>query len=408
MRSLFFVSWRYLKAHQCKLFFTPATWISILGVALGVCALIVVISVMDGLQTELKKSILKTSSHIQITGIGNKIHNLDDTIKIIRAIDGVVGVAPRISDAFLLKTEYNRTFPVEVTGISPLDEENVSKLSECVLSHRIEFPDTFQILVGGELARIFGIDKCDTVWLISSQMDMTVFGLYPRMIQVSVYDYFKTGFYETDLRTVYAPIDLLRKVLEYSPNESTSIAVETDEPYHADRISNLIHKQLSKRGIFFVQTWQDMRQNLFEALKHENAAMFIIISLVIIVAAMNIIGSLIMRVLEKKKEIGILRSLGVTTKSILWIFVQMGMIIGIAGVTSGMSVGILICYIIKHYKIPLPGGGAIYYIDKLPVHVDIFYIIIIPLVALLITLLSAIYPALKASKLNPVEALRNE
>ncbi len=370
--------------------------ISILGVAIGVMALIVVIAVMTGFDQDLRDKIAGNYSHITVSGY-NGINN-DQYSLLAGKLSGhqhIIGISPYVQGQVLLK-EGNRFFAVGLKGIDPEREPSVTKIDRYLIQGSLNDLGDDGIIIGKELAAYLGLGINSPLSTYSAQGKQ-------RTLRVT--GIFSSGMYDYDLNLAFTGLKTGQEILGMN-NLFSAVSVKLDNIYLAGSVRDELNKQLGLN--YILKTWMEVNQNFFAALKLEKLTMFIILTLIILVASFNIASTLIVMVVEKTKDIGILKTIGMAVKDIKKIFIYEGLIIGGSGTLLGSAGGILLCGLLKKYQfIKLPQD--IYYIDRLPVYIefwpDIFLII---LAAMLITLASTIYPAVKAAGLRPAEALRYE
>jgi len=376
--------------------------ISVLGIMVGVAALITVISVMTGFSSYMQDRILGTSSHILITGVGG-VDDADAVVSRVLELDHVVAAAPYVMGQSLLKVEGDVT-GVVVRGIDPVQEAGVTDLSGNMIKGALEDLDDDGIVIGVELARQRGLMIGDQLTLVSPSEISSPFGMVPLMERFAVKGIFDTGMYEYDTGLVLVTIRAAQTFFDLG-EAVTGVAVKTDDIYMTHEIADDIQDELGHS--FWVRDWREMNQNLFSALKLEKITMFIILVLIIVVAAFNIIGTLILVVMEKGREIAILKAMGATRKNIGRIFMLEGLVIGLGGTTLGLILGLGLCYILANYQfVELP--ASVYYVTTLPVKVQLLDVVSICLAATVVSFIATVYPARRASMLNPVEILRYE
>ncbi len=396
------VAMRHLRSRRKNTFVSLITVISILGVMVGVAALITVISVMTGFSSYMQDRILGTTSHILITGVGG-IEDAQDVISRVLDLDGVVAAAPYVMGQSLLKVEGDVT-GVVVRGIDPAQEAGVTDLAGNMIRGSLQDLDDDGIVIGVELARQRGLRVGDQLTLVSPSEISSPFGMVPLMERFAVKGVFDTGMYEYDTGLVLITTRAAQIFFDLGETV-TGVAVKTDDIYLTHERADQIQGELGHS--FWVRDWREMNQNLFSALKLEKITMFIILVLIIVVAAFNIVGTLILVVMEKGREIAILKAMGATRKNIGRIFLLEGFIIGLSGTTLGLMLGLGLCYILANYQfVELP--ASVYYVTTLPVKVQLLDVAAICLAAVAVSFTATVYPARRASLLNPVEILRYE
>lgn len=393
MRYELFISTRYLLAKRKERFISLISLISILGVAVGVMALIVVLSVMSGFDHDLQEKIIGTNAHIIIEREGG-IADAPAIIDRLRGIDYVVAASPFIVGEVIIRHQ-DRIKGILFKGIDPRGEREVTRIGEYIIAGNLDFQEE-GIVLGRELAQSLGVYLGDKVSLVSPTTS--------KVHHFIVEGIFNSGMYEYDMNLAFSSLNSAERLFD-APGLVNSIGVKLEKVYQAGRVKRQIQEMLGFP--YWVRSWMDINRNLFSALRLEKTAMFIILALIVLVACFNIVSTLIMVVMEKTKDIGILKSIGATNKSIKKIFSSEGLIIGLSGTALGAGAGFLLCYLLKTYRfIKLPPD--IYYIDRLPVRVEWTDSVIIILAAIIISWVATLYPARRAAKLNPVEALRYE
>ncbi len=405
----YFIGGRYLRAKQKETFISLITILSISGVTVGVMALIVVIAVMAGFESDLKQRILGVESHIVLMRHDGSVADYQRISEQIKELRGVEAATPFIYTQIMLRSSSGVSGAV-LRGIDPKSAGGVIKILEnSALQNlsQIEQQENSKpfvpgIILGKELSRNLGVVLGDAVYLISSRGMISPIGYLPAMKRFKVVGLFESGMYEYDGSLAYINLTDAQRLL-HMEGAVTGIEVRVDDIYDARSISKKI---VSKLGFpYWARDWMRMNQNLFSALKLEKTVMFIILALIVLVAAFNIASTLIMMVMGKTKDIAILKAMGAMDSSIRKIFIFKGMIIGAVGTTLGVCLGFTICKLLEKYKfIQLPGD--VYYISTLPVRLETLDVVMIASAAMVICFLATLYPASQASKLNPIEAIR--
>jgi lipoprotein-releasing system permease protein len=409
MQFEFFIGGRYLKTKQKQGFISLITLLSIAGVTVGVMALIIVIAVMAGFESDLKSRILGVESHLVLTTHGGQFSDYRKVISKLERNKDIESATPFIYSQVMLRSASGVSGAL-LRGIAPESAGRVIKNFEGVsLKERFEIkkgkagePAIPGIILGEELAKNIGVMKGDTIYLISPRGMLSPIGHIPDMKRFKVTDFFKSGMYEYDSSLAY--IDLAdAQQLQKMGDTVTGIEIRVKDIYKAKEIGERIIDDLGFP--YWIRDWMQMNKNLFSALKLEKTVMFIILTLIILVAAFNIASSLIMMVMKKSKDIGILKAMGTTSKSIRKIFVYNGMVIGGIGTVLGVSFGSVLCFLLKQYKF-IELDPDVYYISTLPVKLEMLDVLLIGCAAMVICFLSTLYPAHQASKVDPVEAIR--
>ena len=389
----FFISSRYLTSKYKERFISLISLISVLGVAVGVGALIIVISVMSGFDEDLKDKIIGTYSHIEITSDFG-VKPLPEIESSVLRSDHVKAVSPFLHGQALVRSGEN-VVGVIAKGIEPEGESRVNRIGEYIRSGRLDVED-YGAVIGSELAAKLGIKPGEKISLFTPG---NIDG-----IEFEIRGIFKSGMYEYDSGLVYINIPAAQELLN-AKGLVSGFSVKVDDAFNVNKAKESIHNNIG--APYVIRSWLDLNKNLIEALKLEKTVMFIILTLIVMVACFNIAGTLIMTVLEKTRDVGILKAVGASRMDIMAIFAMQGTMIGLIGTAIGALLGLVLCWCLKTYKfINLPQD--VYYIDKLPVKFDAGDILTIVGASVLISIIATVYPAYKASRLDPVEALRYE
>lgn len=403
------VGLRYMKARRKQAFISVISAFSVLGVMLGVMTLIIVLGVMNGFEKDLKEKILGTVSHLVVLNHSSRtVTEWPQLMSRIQGLDGIQALTPYVYGQAMLSSR-GKVRGVIVRGIDVDTAGDVIYLPRYLQSGSLQELDRIEnglagVIVGKELAVSNSLRQGDVIQLISPQGKRTPVGAVPRVQNFRIVGIFKSGMYEFDANFVYMDLGQAQRFFEMGDGV-TGIEVAVRDIYYAPKLATRIEASLGSP--FWTRTWKDMYRNLFSALKLEKIAMFIILTFIVLVAAFNIIISLIMLVMEKSRDIAILKALGATSERIMRIFIVQGMVVGVVGTAFGALAGIVGSALLARYPvIELP--EEIYTISKLPVSIEASDVLIICAVALTICFLATLYPSLRAAKLEPVEALRYE
>jgi lipoprotein-releasing system permease protein len=406
----YFIGKRYLRAKRQQAFISLITILATAGVTVGVMALIVVIAVMAGFESDLKSRILGGQAHVIISQADGPLKNYIRVREAVEKIEGVTAAAPVISTQIMLRSTAGLAGAV-VKGIDPqtagrvIDTlANVSfsvpSAEGSIAQDRYAVPG---IVLGRELARSLDVVTGDSVYLVSPRGNLSPVGHIPAAKRFQVTGYFESGMYEFDGAFAYVSLKEAQRLLRI-PNAVTAIEVRVEDIYGARTVADTIIGLLGEP--YHARNWIEMNKNLFSALKLEKVAMFVILTLIVLVAAFNITSMLIMMVMEKTKDIAILKTIGATDESVRKIFVFKGMVIGAVGTLVGFGLGLAVCRWLKTYNIMKLTGDIYYSTTTLPVKLAVMDVLLIGVSALVICFLATLYPSRQAARLDPVEALR--
>jgi len=396
----FFIAWRYLKARRKGVFTLLTSIIAVGGITLGVAALIITLAVMSGFHADIKDKILGVQPHLVV--LKNNYEPFKEYTLVMDNINKNVHVkaaAPFVYGQTIIR-HGRQGIGAAVKGIDPRAEDKLVALNRIVLSSTPWKPSISpgDIILGVELAQSIGVTSGEEVVL----MTPGVYAMMPRMEKFRVVTLFHSGMYEYDANLAYVNLADAQRLFGLE-GSVTGIGIAVDDWDKADAIGGDIQKTIG--GSYWVRSWQRMNRNLFAALKLEKIMMFIILALIIIVAAFNIISNLLLLTVEKTKEIGILSALGFSKNRIAKIFFFEGLILGLTGIATGLVAGCGLSLLLKKYQfVQLPPD--VYYLDKLPVRILPGDVSIVILATLAITLVAGIYPAYQVTKLDPLEAIR--
>jgi len=405
----FFIGLRYLRARRKQAFISVITFISMAGVMLGVMAMMVVLAVMTGFGTDIKSKILGANAHIRVMSRIGKLDQHEEVMKKIEAVEGVRATAPFVYSQVMLRRGSQISGAI-LRGIDPSRAGRVVDLEKSMKDTNLwtlggrEVPPG--IILGKELSRLLTAYPGDEVYVVSpfGGSLTPIGGRIPYMKRFKVVGLFDSGMYDYDTSFAYVSIESAQQLLRLGQSVH-GIEVKVDDIYSVDKISRSVIERLGTA--YWTQDWMQMNKNFFSALKLEKTVMFIILVLIILVAAFNIISTLIMMVMEKTKDIAILKSMGASSKSVMKIFMLDGLVIGVVGTILGIMGGSVLCFLLKRYEfVKLPSD--VYYISTLPVRVQVVDVALIALSAIAISFLATLYPSYQASRLDPAAAIRYE
>lgn len=407
-----FIALRYLFSRRKQTFIYVISLMSILGVALGVGALVVVLGVYNGFTTDIRDKILGANAHaIIMSHVPGKMDDHAKILQDVRAMPGVTGATPFVYTEVMLSAP-GGVKGLVMRGIDPESAPNVLGILSNMTAGSIEGlkgrdgeGEVPGIIVGGELARRLGLGLGSRINLLSASGQKTATGFAPRIRPYEVVGLFKTGMFEYDSSLGFVSLDAARQVLGLPEGRISGIEVTVKDVYKADEIAADIAASLGRP--FYVRHWMEMNANLFAALKLEKVGMFILLTMVVLIGSFSIVTTLIMLVMEKTRDIAILMSMGATRGMIRRIFMLQGTIIGVIGTGLGYVLGVGVSLLLKRYQfIKLPQG--VYTLDHLPVILTWSDSILVGVCAMLLCFLATIYPARQAARLEPAEALRYE
>lgn len=405
-----FIGLRYLLSKKKHHLLSLITLISIAGVMVGVMALAVVLSVVSGFEQDFQKKILGNNAPLILFKADGPIHETEELMKKIDGVEGVSATSPFIYAEVLAQSEAGKSAGIVVYGVDPEKVKHVTSLERDMVEGKVEdlnstdenFPT---IIMGKELADhgLYAFHG-STIDLVSPFGEMTPFGYGPKVRRFKISGIFKSGLYEYDSKSAYMRMDQAQKFFG-KEGQVAGIQINVNEIEDARRIASIIQERVGSD--YYIRHWMELNEDLFKAFKLEKTTFFIVLTMIILVASFNIIGTLTLLVLTKGKEVSILKAMGASNQSIAKIFMTTGTFIGGVGVILGLVFGYILCYLLKAY-IRFPLNADVYQLDTLPVRVNPMEFVIIGGCALLISFLATLYPAMKASKLDPSEGLRYE
>ncbi|MBI4265615.1 MAG: ABC transporter permease [Acidobacteria bacterium] len=402
-----FVALRYLLARRKQAFISLISLISTLGVAVGVMALVVALALMTGLQGELRDRILGATAHVYVWKSGG-IEDYHPEVDTLRGVAGVVGAGPAILGRALISTERADAF-ISLKGIDPALEAEVTDLERTMLRGGLDQlvpaseDEAPGILVGRNLAEQLGVGVGDTATLVTPQGTLTPMGMIPRARRVRIAGVYSLGLYEFDAAYGFVSLDFARILMGKAAPDLIQLRVADVDG--APAVAARIGRELGSS--YVTQDWTEMNQQLFSALWLEKMAISITIGLIVMVAALNIIASLVLLVMEKSRDIAILKTMGTSSRRVMTIFMLQGLVIGVVGTAVGAGLGLALCWVLDTYRlIRIPMD--VYQVAYVPFVVLPRDFIVVIVSAVAICFLATLYPSRQASRLDPVQALRYE
>ena len=399
-----FLSIRHIRAKRKQSLISVISFVSIAGITMGIMSLIVVLSVMNGVKSEFLSMILGMQSHISIYINTLSSSDQENIIKKVKSVEGVVNATPSIhKEAMINWAEYAALRGVDPGSISEVLDFAPMIIEGSISSLKTDHEGLPSIILGKDLAFKLGVEPGDDIRVMVPNAMLT-----PIVRRPSIRKYLVTGIISTgsaDYDLVLAVISLEEAQLLYGMGDKiTHIEIKVDDPNNSDIIGERIREKIDFE--YLVQDWKTRNQNILDALQLDKYGQFIICTMIVLVGALNIISSLVMTVMDKARDIAILRTMGATKKSIMSIFMFQGLFAGVVGTIIGICSGLGLCYIISKYEISLPAG--IYPMSTIPVLVDPSDVLVVVFSGLFLSFLATIYPSWRASVLNPIETLRYE
>ncbi|MGA9852315.1 MAG: lipoprotein-releasing ABC transporter permease subunit [Gammaproteobacteria bacterium] len=408
-----FVGLRYFRARRRNQFISFISFMSMVAIAIGVMALITVLSVMNGFQNELRTRILSMVSDVTISGYDGKLNDWRSVMQKVQGLPHVTGAAPYIEDQAMLANGANMSGTI-VRGIIPSDDASVSDVGKKLISGSLNdlAPGSYNIILGKDLAYALGVGPGDKVIMLISQGNVTPAGIIPRLRRFTVAGIFYAGVYQYD--SGLALINLKDAQTLYSMGSAvTGVRLKLDDNLLAADIARKLVSTFN--GNYYISDWTQQNANLWTAIAIEKNVMFVILSLIDLVAAISIIIVLVMAVTDKQSDIAILRTLGMTPKSIMGVFVVQGTLIGFLGTLLGLVLGILLAKnvnnlleVIRHVFHVQIFPASVYYISNLPSDIYVSDVLKVCIATFVLTILATLYPAWRAARTQPAEALRYE
>jgi lipoprotein-releasing system permease protein len=409
-----FIGLRYTRAKRRNHFISFISLISLLGITLGMTALITVMSVMNGFQKEVRSRILGVASHIQVSGIDGKLTDWRQVAEEALRHPQVEGAAPYVSAQGMVSFD-QVVSGVVVRGILPGMEDKVADLGRMMIDGKLEdlVPGQFGIVIGRELSRALGVFTGDKIVLISPQGQVTPAGILPRLKQFTIVGIFEAGHFEYDSGLVLIHLADAQKLYRMGDEQVSGVRLKLHDLFQAPQVARELAPMIS--ADIHITDWSRQHANYFRAIQIEKRMLGLILALIIAVAAFNIVSTLVMTVTDKQSDIAILRTLGASPRSIMKVFIVQGTLIGILGTTLGVIGGVLLAYnveaviglIERLFSVQFL-SREVYYISEIPSDPQLADVITVAAVSFVLTLLATLYPSYRASRVNPAEALRYE
>src|SRR5580693_2390958 len=416
MRFELFIAARYLRAKRRQAVVGVITAISVIGVAAGVASLIIALAITNGMRRDLQERLVGSTSHVDLMRVaGDGIRDWRPLLQRLRQVPHVTAAAPGLYGQVLI-SRGARSGGALIKGIIPADEKTVGDLLQAIkegsadalasqpVSEAAGQRAVPPIVIGGDLAETLGARVGDTVLVTSPQGELTPLGLVPRYQRFTVVGIFKSGFYQYDSSYAFTRLKDAQSLFS-EPDWISVISFKVDDLYHADRVGRAIEEAAGKG--FETTNWMEQNRELFRALQLEQVVTFIVLALIVCVAALNILIALTMMVMEKTRDIAVLMSFGVRVDQVRRIFLLQGLLISVIGTVLGLIVGYGLSWLGGHYRF-IRLDAAVYSIDYLPFAPRVLDAVIVAAVSLGVSLIATIYPSGSAAKVLPAEALRYE
>jgi lipoprotein-releasing system permease protein len=410
-----FVGLRYTRAKRKNHFISFISMTSMVGIALGVAALIIVLSVMNGFQAELRNRILGVASHIEITEFTNQLSQWPALAAQVQEQPNIKASAPYIMAQGMLSNG-QAVQGALIRGVLPSEEDKVADLGKSMKVGKLDDlePGAFNIILGSDLAYTLGVNVGEKIVLMAPQGQFTPTGVVPRIKQFTVVGLFQIGMYEYDSGLALIHLQDAAKLYRMG-DQVSGLRLKIDNLFDAPVMTAELTKSLTPLGAYYITDWTQQHANFFKAIQLEKRVMFIILTLIVAVAAFNIVSTLVMAVTDKRADIAIMRTLGASPRSIMQIFIIQGALIGIIGTFFGAILGIVIAlnidtiipFIENLFQVQFLAKD-VYYISELPSKLEWSDTTTIIITSIILSLLATLYPSYKASKINPAEALRYE
>jgi lipoprotein-releasing system permease protein len=407
------VAWRYLRARRKEAFISVIAGFSFVGIMLGVATLIIVMAVMNGFRTELISRILGINGHMVVQPIDSPFNNYDELAKKFAGIKGITMALPLVEGQTLAQGRAGAGSGALVRGVRAEDLEKLKEVSSNIkVGDLVGYMSGEGVLVGSRLASSLGVTAGDQITLIAPEGDITPMGVNPRVKSYTISGVFEIGMSEYDASMVYMPLPEAQLYFN-ADGLVQSIELFVEHPDAVDTLRPLVEEAAGRQ--IYITDWRQRNQTFFSALQVERNVMFMILTLIVLVAALNIISGLIMLVKDKGSDIAILRTMGASSGAVMRIFFMTGAAIGLVGTFAGVLLGVIVCLNVESIRqfFSWVSGTVLfdpqlYFLSQLPAEMDISETISVVIMALTLSFIATIFPAWRASKLDPVQALRYE
>lgn len=405
------VAWRYLGARRKEAFISVIAIISFIGIMLGVATLIIVMAVMNGFREEMQSRILGVAGHLVVEATDGSIGDYEDLSTLFATIPGVRTAIPLVEGQVLASGRTGIGNGARVRGIREADIKATALLAQAMKLGTLDgFDGGEGVVIGQNFADTLGVGIGDPVTLVSPDGEESEFGINPRVKAYPVTGIFSLGMAEYDGGVVFMPLGEAQAFFKVD-GAANSIELYLDDPYAVDAVKPVVTETAGRN--LKLTDWREANKTLFDALQVERNVMFMVLTLIVLVAALNIVSGLVMMVKDKGADIGILRTIGATRAAVLRVFVMAGSAIGIVGTFGGVILGVLVCLNIDAVRVVFgffaggASGGEAGFLSRMPARMDAGETIAIVLMALLLTFVASVFPAWRAARLDPVEALRS-